>query len=135
MSKSEEVFEMISNWINAYQEDEESQHFDELIEFVDFERLGPRYILDKIQNNDFVLNSIAALRPLVLHKLELQEKLLLLGGRDTQHSVQKCFKDSWQTCADAPEPISRAGVASNTTHVFVFSDWNTGGNIQVYEVA
>jgi len=83
----------------------------------------------------FILLEISKLLFLMLeHTLELQENFLLLGGQHSQHSVQKYFKDTWNTCADSPKPISRSAVATNNTHVFVVGGWKSEGHIQVYDV-
>merc|ERR1712136_292722 len=59
---------------------------------------------------------------------------LLLGGENTENSVEKYNGETWQKCADSLKPINGSAVASIKTHVFVVDGWNREGHIQVYDI-
>ena len=134
--KAEETFEMISSWADHHPD--ETQRFDQLFQFVHFERMEEKYISHKVVTNHLVMNSVAALQRLVVLRLGERpedEKFLLLGGEKTKHCVQKYNNDAWQKCAESPRPIYRSAAASNSTHVFVADSLETQGHIQVYDIS
>jgi len=135
LTKSEEVFEMVSNWIDTQQDDGmKQQHFDELIQFVDFETMQETYVSEKIMTNNLILNSHVALQSLVDLKLEEQanqKKMLWLGGDYQIHCVRKYVESSWKTLRQ----VIRSAVATNGTHVFVVDGDHAQGCIQVYDIA
>ena len=135
--KEEEIFEMILSWVNDHQESRSQKYFDQLVQYVNFQRIDARYLSDKVVTNQYVTNSAVCLRQIVSQKLKLPavgERLLLLGGLDVETSAVKYFQDSWQKCADSLKPIRRSAVASNATHVFVVDGSQRKGHIQVYDV-
>jgi len=135
MSKSEEVFAMISNWIDTSQNDGmKQQHFDELVRFVDFETMQETYVSEEVMTNNLILNSYVALQRLLDLKLEEQanqKKMLWLGGDHQIHCVRRYVESSWKTL----KQVIRSAVASNGTHVFVVDGDHAQGCIQVYDIA
>jgi len=135
MIKSEEVFEMITNWVGDQPDDDKQNHFDLLIESVNFGWMDASYLSDKVTTNELILNSVAGQKRLTTFG---DEKLLLLGGVGAKHSVQKYVGDTWQKCADSLNPIHYATVASNESHVFVVGGRDAEGfevdHIQVYAI-
>lgn len=140
---SEEKFEMITSWISANHQDDKKQqcHFDDLVQYVDFEAMKDGYVSNNIESNDLVKNSVVALQGLIARqkkKSQLDEKLLLLGGHDEDaegHSVQKLSQGAWQKCADSQKPIQHwSSVASSGSHVFVIDGRNEESHLQVYDI-
>ena len=94
ISRSEETFEMISSWIKSQQDDDKKQqHFDELIQFVDFDEMARRYVSDKVINNTYVNNSIIALQRLV-QKLKVREEFSWWPPLIKPKTLYQCCWDS-----------------------------------------
>jgi len=135
MMKSEEVFEMITSWVDHQPDDNKQKHFDQLVEFVNFGWMDAAYLSDNVATNEFIINSAVGQKRLSAYD---DEKFLLLGGVGAKNSIQKYIGDTWQKCVDSLKPIHYAAVASNDTHVFVVGGRDAEGfeadHIQVYAI-